>query len=212
MSFHEVRFPVDISLGVTGGPERRTEVVPLASGKEERNAVWANSRRKYNAGYGVKTPNDLHAIIEFWEARNAKLHGFRWKDWSDFKSGPPQSTVASDDQAIAVGDGATASFQLIKTYVSGPTFWTRVINKPVSGTVLIQVNSVDKIAGTHFNVDYTTGIVTFTGGNIPANGHVIKAGFEFDVPVRFDTDHLALALAHAGAGDIPDIPIVELKL
>lgn len=210
--FHNVRFPVDISLGATGGPERRTDVVTLASGREQRNGVWANSRRRYDAGYGVKSPNDLHAIIEFFEARNGKLYGFRWKDWADYKSCPPQSAVADDDQLIGTGDGETADFQLVKTYSSGGVDWVRTINKPVPGTVRISVNGVAKTADTHFTVANGTGVVTFTPGNQPANGHAVRAGFEFDVPARFDTDYLGITLAHANAGDISSIPIVEIRL
>lgn len=211
MAFHEVLFPVDISLGATGGPERRTEIVAMASGGEERNAVWANSRRRYDAGYGVKSANDLHAIIEFFEARNARLHGFRFRDWTDRKSCAPLSSATMSDQIIGTGNGATAAFQLVKTYASGGSTWTRTINKPVAGTVLVSVNGVARTPVTHFNVDAATGIVTFTGGNIPANGHVVRAGYEFDVPVRFDTDRLAISLEHVRAGDISAIPLVEIR-
>lgn len=212
MGFHEVRFPAGISLGATGGPERRTEIVVLGSGAEERNSRWADSKRVYNAGYGVKRVDDLHAVIDFFEERRGRLHGFRWKDWSDYKSCAPNGTVNPLDQEIGVGDGVTASFQLIKTYGSAFAPWAREIKKPVSGTVLVAVASVAKTEGVHFNVDHTTGIVTFTGGNIPALDEVITAGFEFDVPVRFDTDKLEINLNLIEAGDIPSIPIVEIRL
>lgn len=212
MAFHEVRFPVDISLGVQGGPERRTEIVTLASGREERNALWANSRRRYNAGYGVKSPDDLHAVIEFFEARNGRLNGFRFKDWADFKSCPPQSGITAFDQLLGDGNGVKAAWPLLKTYESGGYGWTRVINKPVAGTVLVSVNGVIKTAGMHYTVDAATGVVTFTAGNIPPATHAIRAGFEFDVPVRFDSDSLAATLQHQGAGGFADIPLVEIRL
>lgn len=212
MDFHEVRFPTNISLGATGGPERKTDIVALASGREQRNAVWANSRRRYDAGYGVKGPDDLHAIIEFFEARNGRLYGFRWKDWTDFKSVAPKVAVTAADQLIGTGNGSLAAFQLMKTYASGGSSWTRTIMKPVSGTVLVSVNGVAKTPGLHFTVSTVTGIVTFTGGHIPPAGHAVRAGFEFDVPVRFDSDYLPITLEHANAGDIANIPIVELRL
>ncbi len=212
MAFHEIRFPTNVSLGVAGGPERRTEVVTLASGREERNAIWANSRRKYDAGYGVKSPNDLHAVIEFFEARNGKLHGFRFKDWADFKSCPPQTAPTATDQVLGTGNGTTAAFQLVKAYTSGGVTWSRTINKPVSGTVLVSVNGVSRVLGTHFTVNTATGVITFTPGNTPAAGQIVRAGFEFDVPVRFDTDHISAALAHQDAGSIANIPIVEILL
>jgi len=211
MAFHEVRFPVNISLGASGGPQRKTDIVALASGREERNALWANSRRRYDAGYGVTSPDDLHAVIEFFEARNGRLHGFRWKDWADFKSVPPRQAPSMLDQTIGTGNGSNAAFQLVKAYTSGGVTWTRTIAKPVGGTVLVSVNGVAKTAGAQFNVNTATGIVTFTAGNIPANGHVVRAGFEFDVPVRFDDDTLSVRLLHANAGDIASIPIVEIR-
>jgi uncharacterized protein (TIGR02217 family) len=212
MAFHEVRFPAGISLGATGGPERRTEIVVLGSGAEERNSRWADSKRSYNAGYGIKRVDDLHAVIEFFEERRGRLHGFRWKDWSDYKSCPPTMGATALDQAIGTGNGVNATFQLAKTYGSAFNPWTREIKKPVAGSVCVAVAGVEKTAGTHFNVDHATGVVTFTGGNIPAMGDSVTAGFEFDVPVRFDTDRLGVNLSLIEAGSIPDIPIVEIRL
>jgi uncharacterized protein (TIGR02217 family) len=212
MAFHEVRFPAGISLGATGGPERRTEIVVLGSGAEERNSRWADSKRSYNAGYGIKRVDDLHAVIGFFEERRGRFHGFRWKDWSDYKSAAPNVSVTALDQAIGTGNGVTATFQLVKTYGSAFVPWTRDIKKPVAGSVRVAVAGVEKTAGTHFNVDHATGLVTFTGGNIPAVGQSVTAGFEFDVPVRFDTDRLEVNLSLIEAGSIPNIPIVEVRL
>ena len=208
MSFDEIRFPVSISMGSTGGPERRTEIVTTASGREERNTRWADSRRRYNAGFGVKSLNDIHAVVAFFEERRGRLHGFRWKDHADFKSCPPLDAVAATDQAIGAGDGATASFQLVKRYGTGLRNHVRTIAKPVAGTILIAVNGA---ASTNFTVNAATGIVTFLPGFIPAAGQAIAAGFEFDVPVRFDTDQLSINLQNFGAGDIPEIPILEVR-
>ena len=212
MSFHEIRFPTAISRGCQGGPERRTDVVTLGSGYEERNSRWANSRRNYNAGYGVKSLNDLHAIITFFEERRGRLYGFRWKDHSDWKSCPPESTPAALDQVIGTGNGVLATFQLKKTYGTSFAPWARDIKKPAAGTVKVAVAGVVKTAGTQFTVDPATGVVTFLAGNIPANGASVTAGFEFDVPVRFDSDRLDVNVAGFQHGGIPNIPIVEVRL
>jgi uncharacterized protein (TIGR02217 family) len=212
MAFHEVRFPTGISLGAAGGPERRTEIVVLGSGAEERNSRWADSKRTYNAGYGIKRVDDLHAVIAFFEERRGRFHGFRFKDWSDYKSCAPNAAVTPLDQAIGMGDGETAAFQLVKTYGSSFAPWAREINKPVSGTVRVAVDGVEKTAGVRFNVNHATGVVTFTGGNIPPPDNAVTAGFEFDVPVRFDTDKLEINLSLIEAGSIPNIPIVEIRL
>jgi len=100
MAFHDVRFPDNISRGARGGPERRTQIVELASGDEERNASWANSRRRYDAAYGVRRADDLASVVAFFEARNGRLYGFRWKDWGDYKSCLPSQMPAATDQAI----------------------------------------------------------------------------------------------------------------
>ena len=135
MAFHELRFPDNISRGAKGGPERRTQVVTLASGDEERNASWANSRRHYDAAYGIRRADDLAAVIAFFEARNGRLYGFRWKDWADYKSCLPSAAVTAFDQPLGTGDGTTTVFQLKKLYASGSQTWTRTILKPVAGSV-----------------------------------------------------------------------------
>jgi len=208
MAFHEIRFPTAIAFGSSGGPQRKTEIVTLGSGFEERNAVWANSRRRYDAGLGVKTLDDLHAVIVFFEARLGRLHGFRFKDFADWKSCAPLGTVTPTDQAIGTGDGTTTSFALKKTYTSGAGSWIRAIAKPVSGTVRVAKAGVEQMSG--FSVNTTTGVVTFA--TAPAGGVAVAAGFEFDVPVRFDSDALSVNLDSFRAGEIPNIPIVEIRI
>ncbi|HTQ15685.1 MAG TPA: DUF2460 domain-containing protein [Rhizomicrobium sp.] len=208
MSFHDIRFPTAISLHSAGGPGRKTEIVTLGSGFEERNAVWANSRRRYDVGYGIRTLDDLHAVIAFFEARMGRLFGFRLKDFTDFRSCAPGTDPTALDQALGTGDGATTVFQLTKTYTSGPASWTRAVKKPVDGTVLVAADGTAVTSGT--GIDATTGLVTFV--TPPAPGAVLTAGFEFDVPVRFDTDTLSIDLSGFSAGDIPSIPIVEILL
>ena len=105
MAFHEVRFPDNISRSARGGPKRSTQVVELASGDEERNASWANSRRVYDVAYGIRKSDDLAAVVAFFEARNGKLYGFRFKDWADYKSGLPSAAIAAGDQLLGTGDG-----------------------------------------------------------------------------------------------------------
>ena len=211
MALHAVRFPAGISLGASGGPERRTEIVVLGSGGEERNSRWADSKRSYNAGYGIKSVDDLHAVIAFFEERRGRLHGFRWKDWSDYKSCAPSATPSALDQPIGTGDGETAAFQLVKIYGSAFAPWTRSITQPVAGTVSVAVDGVAQ-AAERFAVNFATGVVTFVAEHIPGAGAVVTAGFEFDVPVRFDTDQLEINLAQIEAGSIPHIPIVEIRL
>ncbi|MEC3862338.1 DUF2460 domain-containing protein [Mesobacterium sp. TK19101] len=207
MAFHEVRFPDNISSGARGGPERRTQIVELASGDEERNASWANSRRRYDVAYGIRRADDLAAVVAFFEARNGRLYGFRFKDWADWKSCLPSQTPASTDQVIGTGDGTTTDFQLVKAYASGTQTWNRAITKPVAESVTVAIDGVEQASG--WSVDTTTGVVTFDAA--PASGTTITAGFEFDVPVRFDTDTLDVTLDLERLGSITSIPLLEIR-
>lgn len=210
MAFHEVTFPLDIALGSAGGPERRTDIVRLGSGREERNARWAHARRRYNAGYGVKTLDALAQVVAFFEERRARLYGFRWRDRLDHASAPPALVVSPLDQTIGTGDGVRAAYQLVKSYGAVHAPYSRPVAKPVAGSVRIAVNGVEKTEGVHFACDTTTGVVTFLAGNLPPNGAPVTAGFRFDVPVRFDTDYLEFDLSAFAAGQIPSIPLVEI--
>jgi uncharacterized protein (TIGR02217 family) len=212
MAFHETRFPDDIALGASGGPERRTEIVTVGSGAEERNQRWADSRRRFDAGYGVRSLDDLSVVTAFFEERRGRFHGFRWKDYADFKSCVPGAAVSPTDQSIGTGDGVEDEFQLIKTYGSAFSPWSRDIKKPCLGTVRVAVAGVEKVEGTDWTVDTTTGIVTFDVGSIPGSSASVTAGYEFDVPVRFDTDQLTINLANFAQGDVPQIPIVEIRI
>lgn len=210
MNFHEIRFPANLSFGSVGGPERRTDVVTLASGYEERNTPWAHSRRRYDAGIGMRSLDDIEVLIAFFEARRGQLYGFRWKDWADYKSCRPSQKPAYDDQVIAIADGVTRSFQLIKSYRSGDVVYDRPITKPVEGTVRAGIQSDEQRDGLDYTVDVTTGILTFV--RPPLANVEICAGFEFDVPVRFDTDRIQTSVASFQAGDAPDVPVVEVRV
>ena len=207
--FHEVRFPIAISRESKAGVQRQTDVVALRSGAEERNALWALGRRKYNAGYGTKTLADLQAVVQFFEARCGRFYGFRWRDYLDYTSAPPGVTPSCLDQSIGTGNASAKTFQLCKLYGDSFDPFVRTIAKPVSGTVLVGLNGVQKTVGSEFTVDTITGMVTFAAA--PANGAVVTAGFQFDVPVRFDTDYLEVNLSALGYGEMPDIPIIEIR-
>ncbi len=207
MAFHEIRFPDSISRGARGGPERRTQVVELASGDEERNASWANSRRRYDVAYGIRRADDLTAVVAFFEARNGRLFGFRYKDWADYKSGLPSQAITPTDQQIGTGTGSLKSFPLAKRYTSGAQTWVRSIAKPVAGTVRIAFGAVEQTSG--WTLDATTGVVTFTSA--PSNGVIVRAGFEYDVPVRFDTDMMDVTLDIERLGSITSIPLLEIR-
>ena len=197
--FHDVRFPENISYGVTGGPEYSTDIVSTKSGAEQRNINWFYARHKYNAAHGVKTEKDIKALLHFFHARMGRAFGFRFKDWADYKS--------ADDEIIAVADGVKNEFQLIKTYSNGGVDRVRKITKPVVGTVTVRLNGEDQASG--FSVDYSTGKVSFS--SIPASGVIVSAMFQFDVPARFDTDYMPINIKEWNIYSWDSIEIVELK-
>jgi uncharacterized protein (TIGR02217 family) len=205
MAFHDVRFPLDIALGARGGPERLTDIVTLSSGAEERNSRWANSRHRYNAGYGVKSLADMQAVLAFFEERRGRFHSFRWRDALDFSSsGTPNPTPT--DQPLGTGDGTTKTFQLVKRYGANFDPYLRPITKPVAGSVRIAVGGSEVTTG--WAVDTSTGLVSFASA--PADGVALTAGFLFDVPVRFDTDTLDVELTSFNAADATTIPLIEV--
>ena len=210
MNFHEVRFPASLSFGSVGGPERRTDIVTLANGFEERNTPWAHARRRYDAGLGMRSLDDVEVLIAFFEARQGQMYGFRWKDWSDYKSGRARAEIRFDDQVIARGDGATTVFQLMKTYRSGDHSYARPISKPVAGTVRVGLEQDELQEAVDYTVDTATGLISFAH---PPGVHLaVTAGFEFDVPVRFDTDRIQTSVASFQAGDVPNVPVVEVRV
>jgi len=209
MGFHEVRFPANLSFGALGGPERRTEIVTLSNGFEERNTPWAHSRRRFDAGMGLRSLEDVEAVVAFFEACQGQLHGFRWKDWSDYRSASPSREITGDDQVLGMGDETQTEFQLIKIYRSGTVSYERPITKPVAGTVLVAISGEPQVVDEDYTLDVETGIVTF---NHPPDFQAeVTAGFEFDVPVRFDTEAIFTSMASFQAGEVPDIPVVEVR-
>lgn len=207
-AFEDVSLPLPFALGASGGPQRRVDIVALGSGREVRNTPWAHGRRSYDVGGAVRTLDDMHALIAFFEARRGKLVGFRFRDPFDCKSCAPSATPAPGDQNLGVGDGVRTAFQLVKQYGEGDAAYMRPIKKPVAGAVRIAVGGIE-VSSVDFAVD-SLGLVTLAAP--PVSGAHITAGFVFDTPVRFDMDRLDLALDGFGAGHAPTIPLIEILL
>ena len=206
MSFHEVRLPARLAFGSNGGVERRTEVVTLASGFERRSTPWAEGRRRYLIGANLRSLSDMAALTAFFEARMGRLWGFRFRDFADDRSCAPGETIRPTDQALGVGDGSRTTFQLVKRYGEGGEALQRRICKPVAGTVRVAVDGAETAA---FSVDESTGLVTLE--TAPAAEVPVSAGFEFDVPVRFDTDRIEVTLESFDAGRMAAVPLIEVR-
>jgi uncharacterized protein (TIGR02217 family) len=210
-AFHDVRFPVAVSFGATGGPERRVEIVALTSGREKRNLRLAHSRRHFDAGTGVRSLADLYEIVAFFEARRGSYHGFRFRDPFDMKSCAPDATAGPLDQPLGQGDGMRAAFPLVKRYGEGADAYLRPVAKPVAGSVRVAVGGAERTSPAQFSVDHATGTVTFVPGAVPPPGAAVTAGFEFDIAARFDAERIAISLSAFRAGQIPSIPIIEIE-
>jgi uncharacterized protein (TIGR02217 family) len=206
--FHDVRLPVDLSFGATGGPEWRTDIVELASGREVRNTTWSASRRRYDVGLGLRALSDLEDILAFFEARRGPLFGFRMRDWLDWKSCSVDETPDAGDQLLGHGDGTRTVFQLRKVYQSGEQQIWRDITRPVAQSVRVAVGDVELFSG--FTIDPGSGEVVFDVP--PAEGAAVAAGFEFDVPVRFEGSSIVTSLSRFAAGEVPSIPLVEVRV
>ncbi|MGC0371835.1 MAG: hypothetical protein DGJ47_000536 [Rickettsiaceae bacterium] len=196
-SFVEIQFPTDISYGAKGGPVFSTDIITTISGHEQRNINWRSARARYDIASGIKTEQQAQQLIAFFRARHGKAVGFRYKDWSDYKA---------ELQLIGTGDGSNRKFQLQKNYSSGGKYYQRSITKAVENSLTIYVNRMPVRAK-----------VNFTNGNIelvsaPANKAQVRASFEFDVPVRFDTDHLDMQIDNFNLSSWHNIPLVEVRI
>lgn len=205
MAYHDIRFPDDISYGSRGGPKFKTTILDLASGHERRNQDWSVVKGEYDVSHGIKDPEQMARLRDFFYGRRGAAHSFRFKDWGD---------CTIEMQIIGYGDGVKNTFQIIKSYEdSGPNQYDRVITKPVAGTLVgLIVGGAVKIEGTHFSVDYNSGIVTFVPAQIPAAGaEVLISELAFDVHARFDTDHFDPTHDFFNIQTWESIPVVELK-
>lgn len=207
-SFHDVPFPLSLSFGASGGPVRKVHITQLASGGEQRNSPHAHSRRQYNAAAGIKSHKDLQKLVIFFEARFGPLYSFRFKDPVDHLSCDLGETPTPTDQFIGQGDGETLSFQLYKNYGDTAANYRRKITKPITGSVRLAIDGIS-IDQAEFHLDPLTGRVTFTVP--PEADSVITAGFAFDVPVRFAADRLDLSLETFGAGELAQVPLMEVQ-
>lgn len=205
MAFDDVAFPDSIAEGASGGPEFSTAVIIGSGGNEQRQANWSRPRRRYNVGTGLKDDADVADLIAFFLARQGRLRGFRFKDWSDYNLAR---------QAIGTTGAGDATWQIYKRYTSGSVNVDRPITRPVSGTVRCWVNNVEIVLGAgagEFQVNLATGVITLGATLAATTGQAIEAACDFDVPARFDTDSLPLQLTAYQIGEWPDVPVIEVR-
>lgn len=198
--FHDVRFPARLGFGASGGPQIRVDVVRLASGHEKRNARWSAPLRRYALSVGIRPMSELRVLLDFFEARSGALYGFRFRDPFHHSTGADQSQPTMLDIEMGFGDGVTTSFALM--FPNG-----RKISRPRSESLQIAFNGTEILSG--YQLDSAQGIVTFE--QPPAEGELITAGCEFDVPVRFENEQLLVTQISENAGEIPEISLLEIR-
>lgn len=215
--FIETRLPFTAnSTNTMFGPSFSTTILSLTNGQEKRNINWEEAIHTYSFTFNPMNPDELYTLKNIFMATKGHAKGFRVRDNADFTSKNThtyygqEDTISSQDQTIGTYNGTTTDFQLIKTYSFGGEDTVRVIRKPVVGTVLIYANN-EYVEDTDYTVDYTTGIVTLT--TIPANPTPIKAGYVFDIPVRFATNNETLAAAFDNNGELSSVavPLREIR-
>lgn len=204
-SFDDVLFPLALGREASVTPEFSTNVTITASGFERRNSLWSDARLRFDVGPGVRSEAELGELIAFFRARRGQARGFRLRDPSDFSSNGMTGTPTPMDQVLGTGDGAVARFALVKHYGAAGDAQRRRITRPRAETVRVSVNGVETGS---FTLE-TSGQVVLA--QAPAAGAVVRAGFMFDVPVRFAEDRLAVSGAQFAAGEAPSVPLVELR-
>ncbi len=208
-AFHDVLFPLQLGYGAAGGPEFSTQVVVTGSGHEQRNSQWSDARLYYDAGVGVRSEADLTTLLAFFRARRGQAHGFRFSDPLDRTSildTGASAQVSALDQILGLGDGGVTRFALLKNYGAADHMQVRRITRPVLGSVRVAVGGIER----------TVGWALADGGYIdfdvaPAAGAAVTAGFAFDVPVRFAADRIDVSIAGWRAGELPSVPLVEIR-
>ena len=290
MSFYEVQFPPEISVGSSGGPKYDTEVVTFVSGYEQRNINWSVARGEYDVSHNIKSQTALDALLIFFRAMRGKAHGFRFKDWVDY-----QVTTAQGVLGAGVGTGLP-TYQMGKNYtLAGANTELREIKKPVAGSSALLRNggavtlgagagnaaiatatgivtfvadssstvsaftagattsvtltaalpqlaigeklyvtgwvgtaatvmnsiahTITNITGAGLNVytlsTNTTGLTRTSGGTgfaYPQAGETLTWSGQFDVPCRFDIDHMKTNIIFYQAYSWGGIPIVEIRV
>ncbi len=212
MSFHDDRLAVDIEKGAEGGLGFKTSVIQLASGFEKRNIDWSKQRGSWDISYGIQSQGDYEGVLNHFMTRRGRAYAFPFKDWLDFRI---------TNQLIGLGDDVVTQFQAIKSYLSGPNQFNRVLYLIQPATYALELDGVPLTETTQYTIDGLTGVVTMvtapasTGGTGPGGEEALTLTAEFNVPVRYDADQLRLtaeAFDAAGVASIDHIPLVEVRL
>ncbi|SLJ94286.1 DUF2460 domain-containing protein [Novosphingobium mathurense] len=205
-AFDDVPYPLRLGRDASISPEFSTAVSVTASGFERRNSLWSDARLRFDVGPGIRSEQELGQLIAFFRARRGPARGFRLRDPSDFSSNAMTGTPTALDQSLGVGDGTQTAFALVKRYGDGEEAQVRRITRPEFPTILVSID--DAIQVGNWSLD-SGGTILFD--DPPAPGAAVRAGFHFDVPVRFAEDRLEISGAAFAAGEAPSVPVIEIR-
>ncbi len=205
LPFDDLPYPLALGRDATVTPEFSTSVAVTASGFERRNSLWSNARLRFDVGPGIRSEAELGTLIAFFRARRGAARGFRLRDPSDHSSNGMTGAPGMTDQLLGTGDGTTSSFALIKRYGADDAQQVRRITRPHADSVTV---SVDGVAASGWTLE-PGGVIAFAAP--PAAGKAVRAGFTFDVPVRFAEDRLDVSGAAFAAGEAPSVPVIEIR-
>ncbi|MEP3052312.1 MAG: DUF2460 domain-containing protein [Erythrobacter sp.] len=204
-AFDDILYPFALGQDSAVSAEFSTSVVVTASGHERRNSLWSDARVSFDVGPGIRSEAELSQLIEFFRARRGAARGFRIQDPFDHSSNVMTETPTMTDQLLGLGDGLAADFQLLKTYGPADDPQTRPITRPREGTILVSIDG-----GTTSNWSLMeAGVIQFE--TAPPQGSQVRAGFLFDVPVRFAEDRIDISGVNFEAGEAPSVPLVEVR-
>ena len=200
-AFDDVAYPLALGRDASVSPEFSTSVAVTSSGHEHRNALWSDARMRYDVGPGVRSQAEMRVLLDFYRARYGPARGFRLRDPYDHSSNGSDGQPTAQDEVIGLGDGQTADFQLRRSYGEQ----VRAITRPVEGSILVSIDGSPVSGWTHVG----KGLIRFA--TAPAEGSQVRAGFLFDVPVRFAEDRLDISGATFAAGEAPSVPLIEIR-
>ncbi|HMO76771.1 MAG TPA: DUF2460 domain-containing protein [Sphingopyxis sp.] len=204
-AFDAVDFPLAIGREALSVTEFSTQIVSSPSGHEQRASEWADARMRYDAGPGIRSEGDVRALADFFRARRGAARGFRFRDPFDHSSAGDGGLPAAGDQLLGMGDGSRRAFSLVKHYGAGEAVQERAIALPVAGSVRVSVDGVETAA---FSVTDEGAVLL---DDAPGEGAAVRAGYLFDVPVRFAEDRLEVSRATFLAGEMASVPLVEVR-
>lgn len=203
--FDDVIYPFALGTSASVAPEFSTSIAVTASGHERRNSLWSDARLHFDVGPGIRSETELAELIAFFRARRGPARGFRLTDPFDNSTNGMDGAPTILDQTIGTGDGVRADFQLVKTYGTGTEPQVRAITRPRADTLVVSVGGVATSAWTLGD----KGMLRFAAA--PAAGVQVRAGFRFDVPVRFAEDRLDVSGTNFAAGEAPSVPLIEIR-